>query len=70
MPRADLDFPKNLPDKFIESFGGGYGAASYDDLSEALACAREDRAALLKRLGLTDREWSAMGGACAADFEV
>lgn len=43
---------------------------SRDDASNALVRIREDRNALLARLGLTDREWSAMGGACEADFEV
>jgi predicted transcriptional regulator len=35
----------------------------------ALDLALEDRAALLRRLGLTDAQWSAQGGASYADFE-
>lgn len=40
-----------------------------DELEEALARAVEDRAALLRRLGLSDAAWSAQGGACAAELD-
>lgn len=39
-------------------------------LEEALDLAVADRRALLARLGLTDAQWSASGGACWADLEV
>lgn len=41
-----------------------------DELREMLATAVADRAALLRRLGLTDAQWSASGGACESDFEA
>lgn len=40
------------------------------DLIQALEAVVRDRAALLRRFGLIDSEWSEMGGACEADFEV
>jgi hypothetical protein len=53
----------------IETVGGGRGAPSYDDLQSALDVAREERDALLEKLGMTDREWSSRGGASYADME-
>lgn len=38
-------------------------------LYSALRKVVDDRNALLKKLGLTDMQWSLMGGACANDFE-
>jgi chromosome segregation ATPase len=40
------------------------------DAEAALTLAREDRTKLLRRLCLTDFEWSSMGGACESDLEV
>lgn len=51
-----------------EEIGGGHGAPSYLELDSALELALEDRAALLKRLGLTDREWSMQGGASETEL--
>lgn len=45
------------------------GGPTYDDLRDLLDLALDDRAELMQKLGLTDREWSAQGGACEADFE-
>lgn len=56
-------------EKFLEEFGGGWGAPSYDDLENALGTALGDRESLLRRLKLTDAEWSAQGGASFADVE-
>lgn len=36
----------------------------------ALDAAFDDRAAMLKRLGLSEREWAAQGGASYTDFEI
>lgn len=41
-----------------------------DELYARLVRARQDRNALLHRLGLTDGQWSAQGGACDADLEM
>jgi len=41
-----------------------------DELREMLARAMEDRTAMLRRLGLTDAQWSSQGGACETDFEA
>jgi len=54
----------------VEEVGGGRGAPSYDEVLGALDDALADREALLGRLGLTDAEWSAQGGACDADFNL
>ena len=41
-----------------------------DDLRELLDTAVADRKALLQRLGMTDAQWSAAGGACESDFDA
>jgi hypothetical protein len=46
-----------------------FGIASYDEMGCALEIARADREALLKRLGLTEREWVLLGGASYTDVE-
>lgn len=56
-------------DKMIESYGGN-GAPTYDELMNALDIALGERAELLKRLGLTDLQWSMQGGASFADLET
>lgn len=45
------------------------GGPSYDDLRDMLDLALGDRAEMLAHLGMTDREWSARGGSCEADFD-
>lgn len=57
-------------DKFIDEFGGDSNAPSYYVLQEALYCAQEDRAALLRLLGLNDRAWALQGGHSFTDVEV
>lgn len=53
----------------IEEIGGGRGAPSYDKLQSVLDVVLADREELLKRLGMTDREWSMRGGTSYTDVE-
>jgi len=43
---------------------------SYDDLRDMVEIALCDRAEMLAKLGLTDREWAARGGTCESDFDL
>lgn len=56
-------------EEFTEEFGGASGAPSYDELQDALDCALSDRAELLRRLGLTEFQWSLAGGYSPSDVE-
>jgi hypothetical protein len=56
-----LDNCNDVMDNFVG------GATTYDDLEQQLSAALDDRAALLKLVGMTDAEWSAAGGASYAD---